>query len=237
MFAADRAQSYLSSLAERLQRVAAGATLEVVGTPPGRSGAYNPLTPDAVVDRAARAAADGCDAFLIGNITDPGCAEAQAGVHIPVLGLGEASVRTACQMGGRFGSISSDRQLGVAFERVVDRLGAREQFAGTVLMPANARATPDELLDAFADESRSATLLAAWAAAARRAVGSGRAQTLIPTGGVVMEMLSRAGISQVESATILDGPALLVSLAERAVADRERAHVSRVNPDFTPSGS
>jgi hypothetical protein len=132
-------------------------------------------------------------------------------------------------MGGRFGSISSDRQLGAAFERVVDRLGAREQFAGTVLMPAAARATPDELLDAFADETRSGTLLAAWAAAARRAVSFGRVQILIPTGGVVMEMLSRAGISQLESVAILDGPALLVSLGERAVADRQRAHASPTN--------
>jgi hypothetical protein len=50
-----------------------------------------------------------------------------------------------------------------------------------------------------------------------------------------MEMLSRAGISQLEAAAILDGPALLVSLGKRAVANGERVHASPANPNFTPA--
>jgi hypothetical protein len=50
-----------------------------------------------------------------------------------------------------------------------------------------------------------------------------------------MEMLNRAGTSRLESAAILDGPALLVSLGERAVANGERVHASPTNPNFTPA--
>ncbi|MSQ20434.1 MAG: hypothetical protein EXR39_12960 [Betaproteobacteria bacterium] len=54
-----------------------------------------------VLENVERATHEGFDAFLIGNIADPGLREAREITDMPVLGLGELSVHLANMMGGQ----------------------------------------------------------------------------------------------------------------------------------------
>ncbi|MBM3587030.1 MAG: hypothetical protein FJX33_04315 [Alphaproteobacteria bacterium] len=56
----------------------------------------------------ARADAEGFDAVLLGNIVDPGLRIGREIAGIPVLGLCEASLLTACQMGAAIGIVFSN---------------------------------------------------------------------------------------------------------------------------------
>jgi allantoin racemase len=55
-----------------------------------------------VLKNGLRAESEGYDAFLLGNIFDPGLHELRELLNIPVLGLRESSVHVACLMGRRF---------------------------------------------------------------------------------------------------------------------------------------
>ena len=54
-----------------------------------------------VICNAVRAEREGYDAFIIGHFQDAGLYEARSVVDIPVLGMGEASMLHACQLGLR----------------------------------------------------------------------------------------------------------------------------------------
>ena len=59
-----------------------------------------------VFENGLRAEAEDYDAFLIGNIFDPGLHELRELLNIPVLGLCESSVHVACLMGATFSVIN-----------------------------------------------------------------------------------------------------------------------------------
>ena len=53
-----------------------------------------------------RAEKEGCDAFVLGNIFDPGLHQLRELLNIPVLGLCESSVHVACLTGATFSLIN-----------------------------------------------------------------------------------------------------------------------------------
>src|SRR5262249_57638358 len=59
-----------------------------------------------IVDNGLRAEREGYDAFLIGNIFEPGLHALREVLNIPVLGLCEASVFLACLMGTSFSIVN-----------------------------------------------------------------------------------------------------------------------------------
>jgi len=59
-----------------------------------------------VMDNGLRAEKEGYDAFVLGNIFDPGLHELRELLNIPVLGLCESSVHVACLMGASFSLIN-----------------------------------------------------------------------------------------------------------------------------------
>ena len=58
-----------------------------------------------------RAVREGYDAFLIGNIADPGLREAREIADIPVLGLCESAMHVACMMGASFSLRDDQREV------------------------------------------------------------------------------------------------------------------------------
>ena len=65
-----------------------------------------------VLKNVHRAVREGFDAFLIGNIADPGLQEAREIADIPVLGLCEAALHVACMMGANFSLVTINRKFG-----------------------------------------------------------------------------------------------------------------------------
>ena len=77
-----------------------------------------------------RAVREGFDAFLIGNIADPGLQEAREIADIPVLGLCESALHVACMMGASFSLVTINEKFtpriveNVRALRPADRLAA-----------------------------------------------------------------------------------------------------------------
>ena len=59
-----------------------------------------------ILENVHRAIEQGFDAFLIGNIANPGLLEAREIAEFPILGLGETSIGVMRTMGERFGLIT-----------------------------------------------------------------------------------------------------------------------------------
>src|SRR5215469_17312685 len=103
---------YAQKLAETLSTAAApGTTVEVHGLGPGEAIAdqyryLEYLDTAEILDNGLRAEREGYDAFLIGNIFEPGLHALRELLNIPVLGLCEASVHLACLMGLRFSVVN-----------------------------------------------------------------------------------------------------------------------------------
>src|SRR5580698_8271139 len=103
---------YAQSLAAILQKAAAtGTTIEVHGLAPGKAIAdqYRYLEfRDAgeILENGLKAEREGYDAFLIGNIFEPGLHALREALNIPVLGLCEASIHLACMMGPGFSIVN-----------------------------------------------------------------------------------------------------------------------------------
>ena len=64
-----------------------------------------------VLKNVQRAVLEGYDAFLIGNIADPGLREAREIANIPVLGLCESAMHVACMMGANFSFVTINEKF------------------------------------------------------------------------------------------------------------------------------
>src|SRR5262245_12176163 len=74
-----------------------------------------------VLQNVQAAMRQGYDAFLVGNIGDPGLQAAREIADIPVLGLGETSVHVACMMGRSFALVTINEKF---TQRIVDNIGS-----------------------------------------------------------------------------------------------------------------
>jgi len=64
--------------------------------------------------------APGCDAAIVGAFADPGLGGAKEMLDIPVVGLAEASMLTACMLGRRFGIVTFSASLGPWYREAVE---------------------------------------------------------------------------------------------------------------------
>jgi allantoin racemase len=168
-----------------------------------------------VLDNVQRAEAEGYDAVLIGNIADPGLRAAREMVAMPVLGLCETALFTACQMGVTVGMVVSNDKH---FSRVLENVAL---YGLTSRVVAVERMQVDRLvdLDAAFIEGRPERerILGQFHTAAAACVQRG-AEVVIPAVGVAMVLLAEAGIHEVERGTpVLCGPMALVQASEAAV--------------------
>jgi len=87
-----------------------------------------------VMQNVQTAMAEGYDAFLIGNIADPGLRECREIADIPVLGLCESALHLASIMGASFSLVTLNEKFTARIVENVDRAGLRSRMAGTKRM-------------------------------------------------------------------------------------------------------
>jgi allantoin racemase len=208
--------NYFPFLREYVKSVASRDTEVVIrGARVGRIDSYRfweSLDHVSILDSVLEAEQTGFDAVAIGNMLDPGLREARSMVDIPVVGLGETSMLTACMMGSRFGLVSVNRYMGGRFDENVSRYGLRERMAALECMAL----TPHELDECFSDEVARQRAVDAFKQAARATLAAG-AEVIIPAGGRIVAFLNANGIREVDDAPVLDGIVSLISATESAV--------------------
>jgi allantoin racemase len=156
----------------------------------------------------------GFDAFLIGNIGDPGLKSCREIANIPVLALCETSLHLACQMGRNFSLVTINEKF---TPRILDNV---HYYGLASRMACWNRMKVDRILhlDAgFADLKARKNIIDQFLKAANANVEAG-AEVIIPAGGVVMALLAEAGIHEADRNTpILNGITALVKQAEAVV--------------------
>ena len=176
-----------------------------------------------VLENGLRAEAEGYDAFLIGNIFDPGLHELRELLNIPVLGLRESSVHVACLMGATFSLINVNRKFthriveGITLQGLASRLVSVEQMKLD---------RPGVFDLALPDDAAKAEIVGQFVQCARRSIEKG-AEVLIPAGGSLMALLADAGVHQIDAAPVLNGLIAIVKVAELAVG------MCRITGNFT----
>jgi len=167
-----------------------------------------------VLKNVARAMERGFDAFLIGNIADPGIREAREIANIPVLGLCESALHVACMMGANFSLVTINEKFTPRIVENVVRYGLKDRLA------AVNRMSLERILDlgqAFDDADACERIVTQFKKAADANSAAG-AEVVIAAGGVVMALLAHAGVYATDDGTpILNGITNLVKLGETAV--------------------
>ena len=190
-------------------------SVEIRGARVGRIDSFRffeALDSISILDSVLDAEQSGFDAVAIGNILDPALRDARSMVDIPVLGLGETSMMTACLMGSQFSLVGVNPFFGGRFEENVARYGLKERLAGIECMDL----TPHELDACFSDESGRERALESFHRAARATLERG-AEVIVPAGGRITAFLNAQGVREVDGAPVLDGTATLLAMTLAAV--------------------
>jgi allantoin racemase len=213
---------YARALAAALREAAEpGTEIAVHGLSPGKAIAdqyrYLELLDTAeVLDNGLRAEREGYDAFLIGNVFEPGLHALREVLNIPVLGLLESSVHLASMMGASFSLVNVNAKF---TRRVVENI-ASTGLQSRLISVDEMRVERGQVLDrAFEDETVRDQVVRQFTVAARIGINKG-AETVIPAGGIVMTILAFAGVHQVDNVPIVNGLIALTKMAEMAVRIR-----------------
>lgn len=92
--------------------------------------------------------AAGCDAVVIAVSYDTGLRAARELLPVPVVGMTEAGLLTACMLGGRIGMVTFGHRVAPLYRELVASYGLAERIAGWRVLEstaAYARGTHDEL--------------------------------------------------------------------------------------------
>ena len=213
---------YASTLAATLRAAAEPDTeVNVFGLAPGRAIAdqyrYLELLDTAeILENGLRAEKEGYDAFLIGNVFEPGLHALREVLNIPVLGLLESSVHLATLMAPGFSIVNVNPKFR---RRVMENVSATG-LSSRLISIDDMRVERGQLLDrAFEDPETLEQIKTQFSEAARIGIAKG-AETIIPAGGIVMTILAFAGLHQVDGVPIVNGLIALTKMAEMAVRIR-----------------
>jgi allantoin racemase len=224
MGVARRSESgpYAQALTKALTNAALpGTEITVAGLAPGRALAdhyryLEHLDTAEILDNGLRAEKEGYDAFLIGNVFEPGLHALRELLNIPVLGLLESSVHLACLMGASFSIVNVNPKF---VRRVTENVTATG-LAGRMVSIDRMHVEGGRAVDrGFEDAAVRDEVVRQFSEAARVGIGKG-AETVIPAGGIVMTMLAHAGVHAVDGVPIVNGLIALLKTAEMAVQIR-----------------
>src|SRR5215813_73768 len=167
-----------------------------------------------VMENVHTALKRGFDAFLIGNIIDPGLRECREIANIPVLGLCETTCHVGCITGAGFSLVTINEKFTPRVIENVGRYGLRDRLVAVNRMKLDRIADIDH---AFNDPTARASAIEQFQAAAKANTDAG-AEVVIAAGGVPMALLAYAGVHTTPSgAPILNGITTLVKMGEMAV--------------------
>lgn len=140
---------YMIRLADYLNSIAApGNSVHVSGlSPPDRDfGRLSELRCAVLaIDNAIAAEDAGYDVCVIGHFQDPGLYELRSAIKIPVVGVGEATMFAALQLGRRLGLVTLDPVFDVLHREQADRYGVGGRIAGVAGMACR----PEDFSAAF----------------------------------------------------------------------------------------
>jgi allantoin racemase len=171
-----------------------------------------------VLANVERATREGYDAFLIGNIGDPGLREAREIAPMPVLGLCETSAHVACMMGGNFALVTGNAKHAPKILENLTRYGLTGRLAKVRHMTVTRLVDLDQ---GFSDPATGQALVEQFLAAANAHVDEG-AEVVIPAVGVLMALLATHRVNEVRPGIpILNGINALVHMGEAAVRMRQ----------------
>ncbi len=160
----------------------------------------------------------GFDAFLIGNIGEPGLRAAREIADIPVLGLCESSVHMACIMGGSFSFATINDKYTPRIVENVNSYGLQSRFAGAHKMSITRLL---DLEDGFDNAQARERISGDFERAAEAGAAAG-SEVIIAAGGVVSALLSHWGLQKTQvGVPVLDGITNLVKMGEMAVRYRQ----------------
>lgn len=154
--------------------------------------------------------APGHDAAIIAAFGDPGLVGARELLSIPVVGLAEAAMLTACMLGRRFAIVTFSPALVAWYREGVARNGLETRCAG-VFVAEGGFASIDAVQEKMAERL---------VAAARRAVIEGEADAVVLGGGPLAGLADR--IRDHIPVPVVDCVAAAVKQAEALVALRPR---------------
>jgi allantoin racemase len=167
-----------------------------------------------VMENVQTATRRGFDAFLIGNIGDPGIHACREITTMPVLGLCETALHTACMMGRNFSLVTINEKF---TPRIIDNV---HRYKLERRLAAVNRMTIDRINDldeGFTKAAARKRIFDQFMKAANANVEQG-AEVIIAAGGVVMALLAEFGVhSAAKNTPILNGIVALVKMGEAAV--------------------
>lgn len=167
-----------------------------------------------VMENVQIATRRGFDAFLIGNIGDPGIHSCREITTMPVLGLCETALHTACMMGRNFSLVTINEKF---TPRIIDNV---HRYKLERRLAAVNRMTIDRINDldeGFTKPAARKRIFDQFMKAANANVDQG-AEVIIAAGGVVMALLAEFGVhSAAKNTPILNGIVSLVKMGEAAV--------------------
>ena len=167
-----------------------------------------------VMENVQTATRRGFDAFLIGNIGDPGIHACREITTMPVLGLCETALHTACLMGRNFSLVTINEKF---TPRIIDNV---HRYKLERRLAAVNRMTIDRINDldeGFTKAAARKRIFDQFMKAANANVEQG-AEVIIAAGGVVMALLAEFGVhAAAKNTPILNGIVSLVKMGEAAV--------------------
>ena len=215
----DREQNgpYLDRLAAYLAEIAdPGTDVDVVGlSPPDRG--FGRLTElrcaVLAVDNALEAVAQSYDAFVFGHFQDPGLYEARSAVEIPVVGLGEASLHWAAQLGRHLALVTIDS----VFDRYHLEQAERYGLGGRVRHVVGLGLTVEDFAPAFAEEKCATARLAQRFAELVQPVVDDGVDVVVPAGALLALLLAGERGMMVGYAPVVNSVAVALKQTETAV--------------------
>jgi allantoin racemase len=195
---------------DQLRAVARPETEVVVVNPPGAPPAIESALDEAqaippTLELVRRAESERFDAVVIACFSDPGLDAARELARIPVVGIQEAAMHLAAQLGHRFSVLTTLRQRVPVRERAALVAGLERRLASCPVLDL-------PVLDTVADRERVAELLVR---VGREAVESDRAEVLILGCAGLGDLAPR--VQRALGVPVVDPNAAALKLAESLV--------------------
>lgn len=176
--------------------------------------AINSFGPGGVLNKIIQAGERGYDAVAIGCFLDPAMQEAREVVKIPVFGLGETSMLTACMYGHKFSGVAFHAKQSQYYDRKAFEYGLASRHIpfgdlGIDFTEVQSGFTnPGQMTERFISESR-------------RLAAHG-AEVILAACATVNAIIRKENIKEVDGALVLDCNAVLLKMTE-AMAELSRS--------------
>ncbi len=168
--------------------------------------AINSYGPGGVLDKIIEAAERKYDAVAIGCFLDPAMQEAREVVPIPVFGLGETGMLTACMFGHKFSGVAFHAKQAQYYDRKAFEYGLAARHIPFGDLGIDFR----EVQDAFKSPAR---MTERFVAEGRRLAAAG-AEVILAACATVNSIVRREKIREIAGALVLDCNAVLLKTTE-----------------------